>query len=143
MSVTTSVVNSFKEEALKGIHDLESDTLKIAFIKENPDSDFDETTTNYSELGTDEVVGTGYTAGGPTLTGGAVSLDGNSAVVTFNNAVVESATISAIGGIIYNTSQSNRAVCVLDFDGVKTSTNGDFTVIFPIADANLSVIVLT
>jgi len=88
----------------------------------------------------DEVVGAGYSAGGNTLTGAAISLDGSVAIVDFSDTTWSAATITARGALIYNSSKSNKAIAVIDFGGDKTSTNGDFTVQFPAAAAATAII---
>ena len=133
MAITTAMCNSFKTELLGGVHDLDSHSLKLALIKASPTGTYNEDTTNYSDVtgNSDEASGTGYTATGSAITGPSISLSGDTAIVDFTDVVFTSATISADGCIIYNTSASNKAICVIDFGGTKTSTNGDFTVEFP------------
>ena len=142
MAITTALCNSFKEELLGGVHDLDTDTIKIALIKDTPTGTYNKSTTNYSDVtgDSDEVTGTGYTAGGNTLTSPAISLDGDTAIVDFANTTWSTATISADGCIIYNSSASNAAIAVIDFGGTVTSTAGDFTVSFPTADASNAII---
>ena len=133
MAITTAMCNSFKTEILGGVHDLDSHSLKLALIKASPSGTYNEDTTNYSDVtgNSDEASGTGYTATGAAITGPSISLSGDTAIVDFTDVVFTSATISADGCIIYNTSASNKAIAVIDFGGTKTSTNGDFTVEFP------------
>lgn len=133
--VTTAVCNSFKLEALRGIH-LDTDTYKIALIKPSPAGTFDKATTNYSDLGADEVAnGAGYTTGGLTLTSGSWALTGDTASIDWADAVWAAASISAIGALIYNSSRSNKAVQVIAFaDTVAipvVSSNAAFTVQIP------------
>ena len=133
MAITTAMCNSFKTELLGGVHDLDTHSLKLALIKASPTGTYNEDTTNYSDVtgNSDEASGTGYTATGSAITGPSISLSGDTAIVDFTDVVFTSATISADGCIIYNTDASNKAICVIDFGGTKTSTNGDFTVEFP------------
>jgi hypothetical protein len=142
MAITTAMCNSFKEELLGGVHDLDTDTLKVALIKESPTGTYGAATTNYSDItgNTDEAVGTNYTAGGQTLDSATISLSGSTAFVDFADEVFTNLTISADGAIIYNASQGNKAVAVFDFGGTVTSTSGDFTVVFPTADSSNAVI---
>ena len=142
MAITTAMCNSFKEELLGGVHDLDTDTLKVALIKQSPTGTYGAATTNYSDItgNTDEAVVTNYTAGGQTLDSATISLSGNTAFVDFADEVFTNLTISADGAIIYNASQGNKAVAVFDFGGTVTSTSGDFTVVFPTADASNAVI---
>lgn len=145
MAITSAVCNSFKTEVLGGIHDLDTDVIKIALIKATPTGTYGASTTNYSSVtgNSDEASGTNYTAGGNTLAGASISLDSSTAIVDFNDTVWSSATISADGAIIYNSSKSNRAIAVIDFGGTVTSTAGDFTVQFPVAAAATAIIRLS
>lgn len=142
MAITTAMCNSFKQELLGGVHDLDTDTLKVALIKESPTGTYGAATTNYSDItgNSDEATGTNYTAGGQTLDSATISLSGSTAFVDFADEVFSDLTISADGAIIYNASQGNKAVAVFDFGGTVTSTSGDFTVVFPTADASNAVI---
>jgi|TARA_B100000902_G_scaffold160259_1_gene155996 hypothetical protein len=142
MAITTAMCTSFKSELLGGIHDLDTHTLKLALIKASPSGTYNATTTNYSTVtgNSDEASGTNYSAGGQNLDGAAISVSGTTAIVDFTDEVFASATISADGCIIYNSSASNKAICVIDFGGTKTSTNGDFTIQFPTADASNAII---
>jgi hypothetical protein len=85
-------------------------------------------------------VGTGYVAGGNTLAGATISSSGTTAFVDFSDTTWTSATITARGALIYNSSKANRAIAVLDFGADKTSTAGDFTVQMPVADASNALI---
>lgn len=143
MASTTAMCTSFKVELLKGDHDFDVDTFKIALIKASPTGTYGAGTTNYSDVtgNSDEVTGTGYTSGGNTLTvSTAPTSSGTTAFIDFADTTWSSATITASAALIYNTSLSNAAVAVLDFGGDKTSTNGDFTVQFPTADASNAII---
>ena len=140
--ITTAMCTSFKSELLGGTHDLDTHTLKLALIKASPSGTYGAATTNYSNVtgNSDEASGTNYSAGGQNLDGAAISVSGTTAIVDFTDEVFSSATISADGCIIYNSSASNKAICVIDFGGTKTSTNGDFTIQFPTADASNAII---
>lgn len=142
MAITTAMCNSFKEELLGGVHDLDTDSLKIALIKDTPTGTYDASTTNYSDVtgNSDEASGTNYTAGGQTLDSATITLSGSTAFVDFADEVFTNLTISADGAIIYNASQGNAAIAVFDFGGTVTATSGDFTVVFPTADASNAVI---
>ena len=142
MAITTAMCNSFKQELLGGVHDLDTDTLKIALIKETPSGTYGASTTNYSDVtgNTDEATGTNYTAGGQALDSATISLSGSTAIVDFSDEVFSNLTLSADGAIIYNSSQSNKAIAVFDFGGTVTATSGDFTIVFPTADASNAVI---
>jgi len=142
MAITTAMCTSFKSELLGGTHDLDTHTLKLALIKASPSGTYNAATTNYSDVtgNSDEASGTGYSAGGQNLDGATISVSGTTAIVDFTDEVFSSATISADGCIIYNSSASNKAICVIDFGGTKTSTNGDFTIQFPAAGASTAII---
>ena len=142
MAITTAMCNSFKQELLGGVHDLDTNTLKIALIKASPTGTYGAATTNYSDVtgNSDEATGTNYTTGGKTLAGATISLDGSTAIIDFTDTTWSSATLSADGCIIYNTSQANKAIATIDFGGTKTSTNGDFVVQFPAAAASTAII---
>jgi hypothetical protein len=137
MPITQAMCNSFKTELLGGTHDLDTDTIKIALYTSS--ATLGASTTAYST--TNEVTAsTGYTAGGNTLSGAAITLSGSTAIVDFTDTTWSSSTITARGALIYNSSKSNRAIAVLDFGSDKSSTNGDFTVVFPTADASNAII---
>lgn len=136
MAITQAMCNSFKTELLGGTHDLDTDTIKIALFTSS--ATLGASTTAYST--TNEVSGTGYTAGGNTLLGATISLSGSTAIVDFSDTTWSSATITARGALIYNSSKSDKAIAILDFGSDKSSTNGDFTVVFPAADASNAII---
>jgi hypothetical protein len=124
---------SFKKELYQGIHDLTTDTLKIALYTAN--ADLNEATTVYTTSG--EVTGGGYTAGGVTLTGITINSSGFTAYVDFAD-VVFNASVTARCALIYNSSQSNKSIAVLDFGSDKTSTN--FTITMPANTATAALI---
>lgn len=136
MAITQALCTSFKSELLGGTHDLDTDVIKIAMFTSS--AALDATTTAYST--TNEVTGTNYTAGGNTLSGAAIATSGTTAYLDFSDTTWSSATVTARGALIYNSSKANRAIAVLDFGGDKTSTNGDFTIQFPTADASNAII---
>lgn len=136
MAISQAMCSSFKQQLLLGEHDMDTDTIKIALYTSS--ATLGASTTVYTT--SDEVVGTGYTAGGNTLTGATVSLSGTTAFVDFSDTTWSTATITARGALIYNSSKSNKAIAVLDFGGDKTSTAGNFTVQFPTNDASSAVI---
>jgi hypothetical protein len=142
MAITTAMCTSFKSELLGGTHDLDTHTIKLALIKASPSGTYGAATTNYSDVtgNSDEATGSGYSAGGQNLDGATISVDGTTAIVDFTDEVFSSSTISADGCIIYNSSASNKAICVIDFGGTKTSTSGDFTIQFPAAGASTAII---
>lgn len=136
MAITQGMCSSFKEQLLKGEHDFDVNTFKIALYTSA--ATLSSATTVYTT--SNEVVGVGYTAGGINLTGTTVSLTGTIAFVDFNDAVWTGSTITARGALIYNASSGNKAVAVLDFGSDKTSTTGDFTVQFPTNDSSSAII---
>ncbi len=144
-TITTAMCNSFKEELLGGVHDLDTHTLKLALIKPSPTGTYGAATTNYSDItgNTDEATGTNYTAGGQNLDSATITLSGTTAFVDFADEVFSNLTISAGGAIIYNSSASNKAIAIFAFSSTVSSTAGDFTVIFPTADASNAVIRIT
>ena len=142
MAITTAMCNSFKQEILGGTHDLDTDVIKIALIKDTPTGTYNASTTNYSDVtgNSDEASGTGYSAGGQTLDGASITLDSSTAIVDFTDEVFSNVTLSADGCIIYNSSQGNKAIAVIDFGGTVSATAGDLTIEFPAADASNAVI---
>jgi hypothetical protein len=144
-TITTAMCNSFKQELLGGVHDLDTHSLKIALIKPSPTSNFNKATTNYSDLtaNSDEATGTNYSAGGQVLDSPVISLSGDTAIVDFADEVFSNLTITAVGALLYNSSVSNKAIAVFSFGSNVASTAGDFTVIFPTADASNAVIRIT
>jgi|TARA_R110000787_G_C13367802_1_gene440577 hypothetical protein len=142
MAITTAMCNSFKQELLGGIHDLDSNTLKLALIKVSPSGTYNASTTNYSNVtgNSDEASGTNYSSGGQALDNATISLSGSTAIVDFTDEVFSSVTVAASGCIIYNTAQSNKAICVIDFGGTVSATAGNLTIQFPAADASNAVI---
>ena len=136
MAITAAVCNSYKQEILQGTHS-SADTYKIALYTSA--AALDATTTAYSA--TNEVVGTGYSAGGATLSGFAVSGSGSTAWLDFTtDPTWATATITARGALIYNSSKSNKAVCVLDFGSDVSSTAATFTVTFPAPAASTALV---
>ena len=137
MAISQAMCTSFKGEILGGTHDLDTDTIKIALYTSS--ASLDAATTVYSS--TNEVAnGNGYTTGGNTLTGAVISTSGTTAIVDFADSTWSTASFTARGALIYNSSKSNRAIAVLDFGSDKTSTNGNFVVQFPVADASNAII---
>lgn len=144
MAITSALCTSFKKELLEGKHDFNATsghTFKIALYTSS--ASFDASTTNYTT--TNEVVGTGYTAGGIALTNIDPTSSGTTAFIDFADATWANATITAAGAMIYNTttdggSGTTNAVAVISFGGDKTSTNGDFVVQFPTADSSNAIV---
>ena len=124
MSILQTQTTSFKTELYQAVHNLATDTLKIALY--NGNANLNEATTEYTTA--NEVSGGGYVAGGIALTGVTISSSGFTAYVNFNNAVFN-ASVTARCALIYNSSKSNKSVAVVDFGSDKTSSN--FTVVMP------------
>lgn len=139
---------SFKVEILDGIHNFgtgvvrastAADTFKIALYTSS--ASLDASTTAYTTSGEVSSSGTNYTAGGNTLTVSVVPTStGTTAYLSFSNTSWANATITARGAMIYNSTQGNKAVAILDFGSDKTSTSGTFTINFPTADASNAII---
>jgi hypothetical protein len=153
MAITTAMATSFKSELLQGIHNFHNgsgggtttttgtgNTFKIALYTSS--ATMSASTTAYAT--TNEVSGTGYTAGGNTLTNVDPTTSGTTALTDFADTTWSSSSITARGALIYNSSttagSANRAVAILDFGADKTSTSGDFTIQFPAADASNAII---
>jgi len=145
MAISQAMCTSFKVELLTGTHNFTNgaDVFKVALFRNTAAivGTFGAATTNYSQMGADEVVGTGYTAGGFTLTNVTPTSTSTTAFVDFNpNATFANSTLTSSGALIYNSTEGNKAVAVLDFGGDKTSTNGTFSIIFPAADATNAIV---
>jgi hypothetical protein len=139
MPISQAMPTSFKQELLTATHNFSNpggNTFKIALYTSS--ATLGASTTAYST--SDEITGTGYTAGGNTLTSVTPTTSGTTAFTDFADTTWSTATITANGALIYNSSQSNKAVAVLAFGGDKTSTAGDFTIVFPAADASNAII---
>jgi hypothetical protein len=154
-TITTGLSNGFKLELLKGNHDFDNDTFRVALIKESPTSSFGPTTLAYSELGSDQASGTGYTSTYDTLSTGAEAaiatgfpqMDGTTAIMDFDDAVFQSVTTAADGCILYNPNADSAAnvIAVFNFGGATqgqtvSATSGDFTVQFPAPGASSSIL---
>ena len=130
---------SFKKELLEGLHDFNAsggNVYKLALYDNT--ATLDASTTVYTTTG--EISGTGYTAGGGTLTNVDPTSSGTTGFCDFDDLTFSTATITARGALIYNSTNGDRAVVVLDFGSDKTSTAGDFTIVFPTADASNAII---
>ncbi len=135
---------SFKQQLLEGVHDFRAvggDTFKLALYTNS--ASFTAATTSYTSV--NEVANSGsYAAGGGALTNVNPSASGTTALTDFNDLTFTSATITARGALIYNTTPAhtytNPTCVVLDFGTDKTSTAGDFQIVFPTADAASAII---
>ena len=136
MAITQAMTTSFKLEILDGVHDLNTDVIKIALYTSA--AVLGATTTAYTT--SNETTGTAYVAGGNTLAGATITTSGTTAFATFNTSTWSAASFVAGGALIYNSSKANRAIAVLDFGGDQTVSNGEFAVIFPAANATDAII---
>ena len=135
MAISTAMCTSFKQEILVGTHNFTAttgNTFKLALFTSS--ASLGASTTAFAT--TNEVSGTGYSSGGSNLTSVTPTTSGTTALCDFSDLTFSSASITANGALIYNSSASNKAVCALAFGGDKTSTAGDFTITFPAADAS-------
>ena len=143
MAITQAMCTSFKQELLEGQHDFRTSGHTFNLALYTSSATLGATTTDYSA--TNEVSGTGYSAGGAALTNIDPTASGTTAFCDFADLTFSTATITANGALIYNTttgggSSTTDSVVVLAFGGDKTSTAGDFTIQFPTADASNAVI---
>tara|TARA_R100000152_G_C6581355_1_gene45089 strand:+ start:91 stop:528 length:438 start_codon:yes stop_codon:yes gene_type:complete len=142
MAITSAICTSFKQELLVGTHNFTAtsgNTFKIALF--TSDASLGAGTTAYST--SNEITnssGTAYTAGGATLTSVTPTTDGTTAVCDFADVSYTSASFTANGALIYNDTQSDKAVAVIAFGGDKTVSSGTFTIQFPAADATNAII---
>lgn len=139
MAITQAMCTSFKVELIQGTHNFNlsgGDSFKIALYTSA--ATLGAGTTAYSA--TNEVSGTGYTAGGNTLTRVDPTSSGTTAFTDFADIAWSGASFTARGALIYNSTDGNRAVCVLDFGADKTVSGGTFTIQFPTADASNAII---
>ena len=135
MSIVQGQTTSFKLELYEGIHDLLTDTIKIALFTAN--ANLNQSTTVYSA--TNEVSGTGYSAGGKVMTGVTVSSSGTTAYVDFDDVIWDPASFTARCALIYNHSKSDKSIAVLDFGSDKTTTT-KFTITMPTNSATNALI---
>jgi hypothetical protein len=140
MAITQAMCTSFKKELMTGTHDFTAstgNTFKLALYTSS--ATLDATTTAYSA--TNETSGTGYSAGGGTLTNVTPTTSGTTAYTDFADLTFSSSTITANGALIYNdTAAGDPSVVVLAFGGDKSSSSGDFVIQFPTADASNAII---
>ena len=144
MAITSAICTSFKQELLVGTHNFTAttgNTFKIALF--TSDASLGASTTAYST--SNEITnssGTAYTAGGATLTSVTPTTSGTTALCDFADVSYTSASFTANGALIYNSSASDKAVCAIAFGIDKTVTSGTFTIQFPTADATNAIISL-
>ena len=132
MAITQAMCTSFKAEILDEQHDLVADTLKIALYTSS--ANLDASTTAFTT--TQEISGTGYSSGGVELTNRTVSTSSTTAFFDADDPTWTSASFTARGALIYNSSNSNKAIAVLNFGGDFTVSSGTFRIVFPAAGAN-------
>jgi hypothetical protein len=143
MAITTNAItNSFKEDLLNGLHDFAvgtGDTFKLALY--NSSATIGADTTSYAVGISGQVPDSGqYAAGGGALVNALVSVNGTTAFASFDNLSFTGVTLTAAGALIYNDTESDKSVCVLDFAGDKTATAGTFTIQFPNANNTQAII---
>jgi len=139
MAITQAICTVFKQDLMSPGGNLEAQSLKCALYTNA--ATLNATTSVY--ITANEVTGnvaTNYTTGGNTLTNVAISVDGTTAIFDADNVSFPNATISAQAALLYNANNANSAIAVLDFGGVKTSTNGTFELQFPTANASAGLI---
>ena len=139
MAISTAMCTSFKSQLMSALHDFDNpggNTFKIALYTSS--ATLGASTTAYSA--TNEVTGTGYSAGGNTLTSVSPTTSGTTAYVDFADTTWSTSTITANGALIYNANSSNAAVVTLAFGSDKSSSNGDFVIVFPTANATDAII---
>jgi len=139
MAITQAICTSFKQEILVAEHDFTNGGHSFKTSLYTSSATLSAATTVYTA--SNEASGTGYTATGAALTNVTPSTSGTTALTDFADLTWSTATVTARGALIYNdTHASDAAVCVLDFGADKTSTAGDFTIVFPAADASNAII---
>ena len=139
MAITQAMCTSFKKELLEGVHNFKNsggNTFRLALYTSS--ATMSAATTAYTT--SQEASGTNYTAKGESLTRVDPTSSGTTAFTDFADLSFTTATITAMGALIYNSTNSNKAVAVLDFSSNKTSTSGTFTIQFPTADASNAII---
>ena len=138
MAITSAICTSFKQELLVGTHNFTNggNTFNLALYTSS--ATLGASTTAYTA--TNEASGTNYTAKGAALTNVTPVTSGTTAIVDFADLTFGTATITARGALIFNTSASDKAVCALDFGGDKSSSAGNFTVVFPSPTATGAII---
>lgn len=139
MAIYRAMPTSFKVELLQGVHDLTTDTLKLALYTNM--ASLGAGTTAYTTDG--EVSGTGYTAGGKTVTGVVVTYTGTTAYMDCANVTWDAVTFTTRGALLYNSSKANRAVAVLSFGSDVVLDGNNFTVVMPDANASDALVRVT
>lgn len=130
--ILQAMCTSFKVELFGGVHDLDTDTIKMALY--TSDASLSADTTVYTTA--NETTGINYVAGGKVLTSPIITSSGSTAYVDFADVTWTGATFTTRGALIYNASKSNKAIAVLDFGANKTVSGTDFVVQMPVANAS-------
>ena len=138
MAITQAIATVFKQDLMSPGGNLAALTLKCALYDNT--ASLAANTTVYDTANEISSSGTNYTTGGYALTNVAITVDGTTAIFDADNVTFANATISAQAALLYNSNNSNSAIAVLDFGGVKTSTNGTFELQFPTANASAGLI---
>ena len=138
MAITQAICTVFKQDLMSPGGNLAAQTLKCALYDNT--ASLAANTTVYDTANEVSSSRTNYTAGGNVLTNVAISVDGTTAIFDADNVTFANATISAQAALLYNANNSNSAIAVLDFGGVKTSTNGTFELQFPTANSTAGLI---
>jgi hypothetical protein len=139
MAISQAMCTSFKQELLVGTHNFTAssgNTFKLALYTSS--ASLGAGTTAYTS--SNEASGTNYSATGSALTSVTPTTSGTTAICDFSDLTFSNVSITARGALIYNDTQSDKAVCVLDFGADKTASSGDFTIVFPTADASNAII---
>lgn len=138
MAITSAICSSFKQEVLVGTHNFTNggNSFKLALYTSS--ATLGAATTAFTTTG--QASGTNYTSGGNALTNVTPALSGTTAVCDFADLTFGTATVTARGCMIYNDTNSDKAVAIIDFGGDKTSTAGNFTVVFPSPTATGAII---
>jgi hypothetical protein len=138
MAITQAIATVFKQDLMSPGGNLAAQTLMCALYDNT--ASLAANTTAYATANEISSSGTNYTTGGNALTNVAITVDGTTAIFDADNVTFANATISAQAALLYNSNNSNSAIAVLDFGGVKTSTNGTFELQFPTANASAGLI---
>tara|TARA_Y100000114_G_scaffold118283_1_gene112773 strand:- start:1428 stop:1856 length:429 start_codon:yes stop_codon:yes gene_type:complete len=139
MAITSTLTTSFKKELLEAVHNFSAsggNSFKLALYTSS--ATLGATTTAFTTTG--QSSGTNYTSGGAALTNVAPTSSGTTGFCDFNDLTFSTASVTARGCMIYNDTNSDKSVATIDFGGDKTSTAGDFTIVFPAAAASTAII---
>ena len=138
MAIVQAIATVFKQDLMSPGGNLAAQSLKCALYTNA--ATLNATTPAYTATNEVSDTNTNYTTGGNTLANVAISVDGTTAIFDADNVTFPNATISAQAALLYNANNANSAIAILDFGGVKTSTNGTFELQFPTANASAGLI---